>query len=443
MSKPMRMEQIRTTKTAVIHCLGCKVNQAEAAAMTQILEDTGFHVDPNADDPAVVIVHTCCVTSRAESKSIRAVGRVADRFPAARLIVTGCLAEVAPASLRRCACDAVILGAREKAGLAAHLGKKCTSGNIANTDGESTFVDLGAAGIPGRARAFLKVQDGCSQRCSYCIVPIARGPSRSLPPQRAIAQAVKLFNQGYAEIVLTGVHLGAYGRDLQPVCTLETLIEDILEQCPEVRVRLSSMEPQEITPQLIDLARRHHRFCRHFHIPLQSGDNRTLGRMGRPYDSALIDRLSHEILSEVPEACIGLDVMVGFPGEDEASFHKTLDLVLRCGAAYLHVFPFSPRPGTPAAHFNPRVPDQAIRDRVQELRQLSSELRLQFYSRFLGSTLDAVVESNPATPGGPMLVRTDNYILVRLVAGDHMPGEKVFPVILDEVLGNDVVGSYA
>lgn len=439
----MRMKSFKLMKKALVHVLGCKVNQAEAASMAAILENRGYHVASNVEDPDLVVVNTCCVTSKAEAKSRRAVGRLAARFPRAKLIVTGCLAEVNPASLERVAAGHTILSTFEKDRFQEFLTD--ASGSAGERDRRAassctTFMDLGAPGIPGRARAFLKVQDGCSQHCSYCIVPRARGPSRSLSAEKVMAHAHNLSGQGYGEIVLTGIHLGNYGMDLPQRSNLESLVENLLDQCPDVRFRLSSIEPQEITLGLIGLAARHPRFCKHFHIPLQSGDDAILKRMRRPYDSAMIMHLTETIREMVPDACIGMDVMVGFPGEDDRAFQQSVDTILGSVASYLHVFPFSPRPGTPAANFGPRVAEKEIQERVNELRRLSRDLRIGFYKRFLGRTLIAVVESGTDDDCDHVNTRTDNYIPVRVPRESLPPEIKSFEVTLERMLDDEVLG---
>lgn len=437
-AKQMKLSESK--KTALVRVLGCKVNQAEAAAMAAILEAKGYTIDSQAQHPDLVLVNTCCVTSKAEGKSRRLVNRIAQEHPSALLVVTGCLAEVNPTIGTDTGHNCLILGAFEKDRFADFLD--------AREDGKTgvfrrgawscdTFGDLGSPALSGRSRTFLKIQDGCSQRCSYCIVPIARGPSRSMPCATVLERAAELERAGYSEIVLTGIHLGCYGRDLEPRIVLEDLLEDLLAATGSIRFRLSSVEPQEITPRLIGLAAKNCRVCRHFHIPMQSGDDFVLARMGRPYDSAFMRDLVRRINAEVPEACIGLDVMVGFPGEDEKSFAGTRELIEGSGAAYLHVFPFSPRPGTPAAEFGEKVPDAVATQRVEELRALSGNLRRSFHERFLGATLTAVAESEPDETG-MVIARTDNYIPVRVAACD---ARGLFSVKVESISDDGVSGS--
>jgi threonylcarbamoyladenosine tRNA methylthiotransferase MtaB len=434
-----KMESSRKNKTAIVRVLGCKVNQAEAAAMTALLEQKGYCIDSAGKEPDLVLVNTCCVTARAEGKSRRMVNRLAEEFPAALLVVTGCLAEVNASGAH--GPRTTVLGTYEKDNLSEYLDSIADMEPAIVKKGSAhclTFGDLGSPAIRGRSRTFLKIQDGCSQYCSYCIVPTARGPSRSMQPVLAQERAVALDKAGYAEIVLTGIHLGLYGRDLTPRISLERLLEDLLSECKNARFRMSSLEPQEITPRLLELVSEHPRICKHLHIPMQSGDDYILQRMGRPYRTALLLDLFRSIAAGVPDACIGLDVMVGFPGEDEGSFARTRSLIEQSGAAYLHVFPFSPRPGTPAAKFRPRVPGPEALRRVEELRSLSNDLKCAFYERFNGTVRPAVAESLPDAETGSFIMRTDNYIPVQ-VSGSAVQG--IVRVKIEEISGTEVRGS--
>jgi len=444
MSKAMKTKPVLQKKKALVRVLGCKVNQAEAASMANVLERHGYEIDPAASNPDLVLVNTCCVTQKAEGKSRRMVGRLAEKFPEARLIVTGCLAEINPSSLESASAHTVLLSTSEKDLFDQYISgasERLTDSPQRSASSCRTFADLSSCGISNRARSFLKIQDGCSQRCAYCIVPTARGPSRSLEPRKVLEQAAQMQAAGCAEIVLTGVHLGSYGKDLSPVVTFEELVEQMVELCALTRFRLSSLEPQEITPRLIELMTQHPRICRHFHIPLQSGDDRVLKKMGRPYDAALIRRLMDKIVSGSPETCVGMDVMVGFPGEDDVAFRRTVDLVLEMAPAYLHVFPYSPRPGTLAASFKPRVPEKTARQRVEELRELSSKLRISFYERFLGRTLAAVLEGNSESRGAVLKARTDNYIPVNINGTRSLAQERHFPVRLENIVDGQVFGT--
>lgn len=421
--------------------LGCKVNQAEAAAISRLLEDHGYAiVDNGAVD--LVLIHTCCVTARAEGKSRRAVRQAASRNPNARILVTGCFAEINPDSLTDLTAPRNILGTARKDRLA-HDVSKLLAGAEECSDNEippiSGFGDLGAAVISGRARSFLKIQDGCSQHCTYCIVPKARGPSRSLAPNKVIQYAGDLAQAGTREIVLTGVHVGRYGLDLESGLALEDLLSRLLDACPNVRFRISSIEPPEITDRLIHMMSADPRICRHLHVPLQSADNAVLKRMARPYRAESVEMLVRKAVEAIPDVCIGMDVMVGFPGEDEDAYRRTVGFIESIRPAYLHVFPFSPRPGTPAARFVPRVPHDTAQRRVDELRRLSQSLRLDFYGRFIGRTVPAVSESEPHEHSQSLIARSDNYLKLRIPWNRSQNVPAVFSARITEVNEEEAV----
>ncbi|MFH0960548.1 MAG: MiaB/RimO family radical SAM methylthiotransferase, partial [Pseudomonadota bacterium] len=291
-----------------------------------------------------------------------------------------------------------------------------------------------------RSRAFLKVQDGCSHRCSYCIVPIARGPSRSMDLREVVEDVKFLVNAGYSEISLTGIHLGAYGRDLTPKTRLENLIEEILAATSGCRLRLSSIEPQEFSDGLLSLIKHNTRICKHFHIPAQSGDDKILKKMLRPYKTEFIVELLGKILESSPDSCLGMDVMVGFPGETDASFEKTVDFILRSGCNYLHVFPFSPRRGTVAYDMPDRPPVSLSHHRVDILRKISNDLRSKFYGKFVGRTLYALVERPGLDVDEWGKGLTDNYISVRIKGLKNIHEGYIVPIRIDSVGKDEVFG---
>jgi threonylcarbamoyladenosine tRNA methylthiotransferase MtaB len=431
-------------KRALVQALGCKVNQAEAEAMARALEARGYVVDPfGGQSPDLIVVNTCCVTSRAEGKSRRMAHSLSEKFPGAPLVIAGCLAEVNPGGFDRITGEKYLLGSASKGRfdvLADKLCGKC----VARPTGPDSLPETACGGEQvgrRRSREFLKVQDGCSQRCSYCIVPRARGPSRSLSPSIALDRAREIASAGAAEIVVSGIHLGAYGRDLTPRATLADLLESLLAACPRTRFRLSSIEPPEISSQLVSMVAGSANLCRHFHIPLQSGDDEVLARMRRPYNAEMISALVDSIRSAIPSVCIGMDVMVGFPGESSESFGRTLDLIQRLAPAYLHVFPFSPRPATPAASFEPRVSANAIRERVRRLRSLSAKLRTAFCERFVGKTMDVVAETKVNTGDGALVTRSDNYLLIKVIPPKGRAERRRFPVLVDQMRNGELWGS--
>jgi threonylcarbamoyladenosine tRNA methylthiotransferase MtaB len=283
----------------------------------------------------------------------------------------------------------------------------------------------------------LRIQEGCDSRCSYCLVPAARGPARSLAPEDVREGLRRLARQGVPEIILTGIHLGQYGRDLGSEWALSGLLGRVLREPDLPRLRLSSLEMEEITPGLIALFQRDRGLCPHLHIPLQSGDDRILALMNRAYTTSAYQKLLHRLRETLPLAALGADVIVGFPGEDEASFQRTLDFLTGLPLSYLHVFPFSPRPGTPAALFPNQVPSSVRKERARRLRDLDREMRRRFLELNLGQEAEAVVLGSAGTEGR-VPVLTENYLTVQVPG--PLVAEEIIRVRIIGGLGPDLVG---
>jgi threonylcarbamoyladenosine tRNA methylthiotransferase MtaB len=299
---------------------------------------------------------------------------------------------------------------------------------VGNIRDEKGISRLGATLFPGHTRAFLKIQDGCDAFCSYCIVPHARGASRSLPPEEVAERISSISRAGYREIVLTGIHLGAWGRDLQPRADLATLIRRIAEGCAVERLRLSSIEPRELKANLIALIGASKTVCRHLHIPLQSGDDGILAAMRRDYDAAFFRNLVRDLTSAVSGIAVGIDVMAGFPGETEEAFQNTLRLVEETPVAYLHVFPYSRRPGTPAAMMAGQIPEPEKKRRAQRLRAVGAMKRQKFAEKFIGTPLSVLVEGRTDKKTGSPVGFSDNYIPVA-VRGDGATANRIVRVM--------------
>jgi threonylcarbamoyladenosine tRNA methylthiotransferase MtaB len=435
-----------SNKHVLIKVLGCKVNQAEAASISGFLQNKDYVVSldathHNGDEPETVIINTCCVTGRAEAKSRRAVKRLAEAHPNARIIAIGCLAEVNPDSVVKLGENVTALGTFQKDRLDSLLEGPLKSAQPASDS--HTFRGFPFTPIEGRLRQFLKIQDGCSQRCSYCVVPIARGPSRSMPVDEVIQNAGLASDKGAAEIILTGVHLGCYGKDLEPRSSIELILKDLLRRFPGVGFRMSSIEPQEISSGLIELLASENNMRPHLHVPLQSGSDRILEAMCRPYGRDRVHSLLKTIKSGVPDICLGLDVIVGFPGESHDDFLETADLIKDVSPAYLHVFPFSPRTGAKAAELPDRPASSVVKERVETLRALSVDLRREFYRRFLGRTMVAVPESIDPDDDGFVTVRTGNYIKARVRCHRNRALNGPIKIDLLEIDGDSVIARIA
>lgn len=397
--------------------LGCKVNQYESEALARRLVADGWR---RAAGPPVdlCLINTCTVTGRAAMQSRQAVRR-ARRQGAGRIVVTGCYAQVEPEALTVINGVDLVVGHSEKhripalvQGLVERTAGRQTEAVVAPRSVAWPFEAICDAVVGGRTRPLLKIQDGCDAFCTYCIVPFARGRSRSMPAETVMARIADLGAAGYHEVVLTGIHLGRYGRDLSPATPLADLLRRIDAAGDIPRFRVSSVEPQEFDAALIAALTESPHCCRHFHIPLQSGDDAILRRMGRPYTGADVADLVLTLTRKVPAAAVGLDVLVGFPGESEDAFERTYQMVAGLPLAYLHVFPFSPRAGTPAARMSDPVPDGLITRRCARLRRLGQQKRLAFQRRFVGLEAAAAVEGRRDPQTGRLKMVTDNYLPV-------------------------------
>ena len=423
--------------------LGCKVNQFESASFRSGFEKAGLTT--GGDRPAdLVVINTCAVTSKAGAQSRQAIRQALRRNPGCRIVVTGCYAEAAAADIadmpELAGHTFTIIGNSEKHLLVRtalqedNLPEMLIGDIMAAT--EISRLPVGRFG--DKTRAFLRVQDGCDSYCSYCIVPFTRGPSRSLPADEVVRQAAIFADAGHREIVVTGIHLGHYGRDLVGGPDLTGLLAKLSAALPEMRYRISSLEPIEISEQLLALVASRPNLLPHLHVPLQSGDDEILGRMNRRYTTARFAEIIALCRRHLPDAAIGIDILVGFPGETEAHFRRTRTFVEGLDCTYLHVFPYSDRPGTEASSFRGKVakPEKALR--VAELLALGERKKIAFYRRQLGRSLPLLVESERSESG---LLRgyTDNYIPVQFTGPDTLMN-RVVMVELQQLDKTTVLG---
>jgi len=432
----------RKTENGLFRILtfGCKVNQCDTTGLAQALIARDWQAAPEGTAPDLLLVNTCTVTARADQQARQAIRRLAREFPGVPIWITGCYAQRAPGELAALPGVQGVLGNREKTQLAALLGE---------VQEGRTWVEVGAFApaeafqpwppplIPGHTRPRLKIQDGCEHHCTYCIVPQVRGPRRSLPPAEVAAALGHLAAAGYQETVLTGVNLGQYGRDLAPTSDLAALLRRLSALPRPPRLRLSSLEPQEVTPALLTELAAFPGFCPHFHLPLQSGAAPILAAMGRDYTPGEFQDLVQEIKRHFPDAGLGLDVLVGFPGETGADFEATFALVAELKVTYLHVFPFSPRPGTPAARM-PRVAATVIQSRAKIMRELGQRKKKQFLEAQIGKTGEVLVEG-PAFRAGRLQGLSANYLRV-LLPGPPEWQNRIVKVRFREFLGEALAG---
>jgi threonylcarbamoyladenosine tRNA methylthiotransferase MtaB len=453
----------KEAKRFKIITLGCKVNQFESACLRGVLLHAGWSEVLKEGCADVNIVNSCIVTQRASYQTRQAIRKVIKESPSATTAVIGCYAQVFPEELSGIEGVSLVIGNTMKSRvpeilldahthappLAKNPSQACCpttkfSSSQPSWEGELSdslqSTTLSAEMFSGRTRGFLKIQDGCDSFCSYCIVPFARGHLRSLHPQAAISMLRSFADKGYKEVVLTGIHLGKYGTDLQSGMNLHELLKLIREEGLPLRIRLSSLEPKEIDSDLIDMVASEPWLCRHFHIPLQSGDDLILRRMNRKYTSREFAALIDRIKERVPLAAIGVDVMAGFPGEDERAFKNTFDLLTELPVSYLHVFPFSPRKGTTASTLSGRVNEKETKRRADSLRGVGAEKRQVFHTSCLGKTFQVLAEGRKSRERGIIRGFSDNYLPVSFPSTQLLRNEFV-NVVIKKVEKNEVRGS--
>ena len=404
-----------------IATFGCKVNQYDSQAVREELLAAGLEETALPDRPDFVIVNTCTVTAAADGKARRFVRRIARDAPACRVIVTGCMVDRDAEQFGELPAVWRVLNNEQKPDIAGIIASETTDADACTQTGA---VD-GISGFAGRTRAFVKVQDGCDAWCTYCIVPSVRGKPRSRPMGEVLDEVRRLAAR-FREIVLCGIHVGLYGDESG--ATLADLIGEVLATSQIERIRLSSIGPEEITPELIDLMARSPRFCPQFHIPLQSGSDGVLARMGRRYTSGKFLAAIDAIRGEIDRASITTDVIVGFPGETGDDFQRTVDVCRAAGFSRMHIFPFSARPGTPAADMPDTCTAPVIAERKAALGDVASELALAFKQAFVGQTVDVLVETT-RDRSGKLCGYTGRYLRVLFDGDDSLKGE-IVPVAI-------------
>ena len=390
--------------------LGCKVNQFETETMEGLFKQRGYEVVPFDACADVYVINTCSVTSLGDRKSRQIIRRAHRENPQAIVAVCGCYAQVAPEEIRAIEGVRVVLGTKERAHIVDYVEKAMhedgIQGTITDIMQAKTFEDIPLYDSPERTRAFLKIEDGCQNFCSYCIIPYARGPVKSRQPEHVRREAEKLVAMGFKEIVLTGIHLGAYGRDLSGSITLA-------DACRE---------------ELFALIRADERFCAHLHLPLQAGSDKVLKDMNRHYDTAEFARLIKHVEQEVPGVAISTDIIVGFPGETEEDFQQGLDFVEKMNFARMHVFPYSHRTGTPAAARKDQVEEAVKKERVHRMQALADRKAEEFHKSFIGREMRVLFETEKdgITDG-----LTDNYI--RVYTDDAVDCGEIYTVKIDKL----------
>jgi threonylcarbamoyladenosine tRNA methylthiotransferase MtaB len=417
-------------KSVAFYTLGCKLNFSETSTIARQFQEMGFQRVPPTTNADIFVINTCSVTEHADKKCRQAIRKFAKQSPNAFIAVVGCYSQLRPDEIAQIEGVDLVLGTAEKESLPIYINSKGknTRAKVYNCEVDLINDFFPAYSSGDRTRSFLKVQDGCDYHCTYCTIPLARGKSRNIPIDRAVKQANEIAQQGIKEIILTGVNTGDFGRS-----TGESFIS-LLEALNDVngieRIRISSIEPNLITPDIVNLVAQKGKFLPHFHIPLQSGSNHILGLMKRRYSRELFADKVLNIKGNIPNVFIGVDIIVGFPGETDEDFIQSYQLMKDLKPSFIHVFPYSERPSTPAANFSGKVKSSVITKRAKTLLELSNRLHMDFYAQNVGQTDEVLFESSKK--GGRMYGFTKNYVKVEYPHTKELIG-KIAKVKLTEI----------
>lgn len=404
--------------TYKIHYLGCKTNQSDAMSYAGVLRQAGWKEATGRQSPSLLLVQTCTVTMSADAQGRQLARKLRRNYPESRILLTGCYAQRAESELREMPEVDYVIG-----NLNPERFKLLSE--IAGTPIQPSYPDFPWPGEFSRTRPYIKIQDGCDARCSYCIIPSVRGKSRSLPEDEVIRRICFLKDLGYREMILTGISMGGYGKDLAPPTSLTDLMTRIERLPGDFKIRLSSVEPEEINTDFVDVFASASRFQPHLHLPLQSASDTVLKKMRRQYLSDHYRKIVDRLYCRRPEVNLGTDLLVGFPLEDDAAFEETRAYVEDAPFAYCHVFPYSPRPDTPAAEYERVVPHQVVSERSAVLRDLSARKNRQYRQSFVGQARQGL------RLYGTDQVLTDNYIRVRVSDTSKMMLNQFLSVRID------------
>lgn len=416
------------TQKVAFHTLGCKVNQHDSAIMAALFQDAGYEVVDFNDLADVYVVNTCTVTHLSDRKSRQMIRHAARENPAATIVVCGCYAQTAKAELEALDEVDLIIGTNERHKVveAVETFRQDHVKTAYMADDEELFYyeDLPHERVSGMTRAYVKIQEGCDQFCAYCAIPYARGPLRSRSEQDTIDEINMLVERGYKEVILTGIHIGAYGRGVKDeTCDLTGLCRRILDETAIERLRIGSLEGIEVTDALIEMIASDERMAKHLHLPLQSGCDRTLSAMRRPYDTEQFREMMRRIRGKVPNIAITTDLMVGFPGETDEDFKESLVFCNDIAFSAMHIFKYSMRSGTPAAAMPDQIDPQIKERRAKQMADVAQKNKLDYERRFVGQTLRILVEEQ--TKDGLWTGHSSNYLLVTFPSENIRSGDFV------------------
>lgn len=426
------------------YTLGCKVNQADTASMENLFLRSGHQLVSFDGEADVYIINTCVVTNTGQRKSRQTIHRAIRKNPNALIVVTGCYPQTAAEEVKAIAGVDMIIGNQDRAQIVQLLEERLAHRQTDTLDAvhkltaSTAFEEMAAGDITDKTRAFLKIQEGCNQFCTYCIIPYARGPLRSRSLESIRTETQRLISAGFKEIVLIGIHLGCYGKENPDGPTLYDAVKTVLDVPGVQRLRLGSLESVEVEPRLLTLMQEDARFCRHLHLPLQSGCDKTLQAMHRPYTTAKFKTLLADIKTKVPDIAITTDVIVGFPGETEADFETTCKFAESCGFSKMHIFPFSARKGTPAEKFAVAVTEAVKKERADILGRIDETMHKTFLQAMVGQTAEVLFEQ----PAGEDYFEglTGNYQRVFVKSGGRNLGGEILPVKITAFDGEKLLG---
>lgn len=418
---------MKIMSTVAFHTLGCKVNHYETEAIWQLFKDANYErveFETNAD---VFVINTCTVTNTGDKKSRQIIRRAIRQNPDAVVCVTGCYAQTSSAEIMEIPGVDIVVGTQDRHKLLDYIqqfqDERQPINGVGNIMKNRTYEELEVPYFTDRTRASLKIQEGCNNFCTFCIIPWARGLMRSRDPEKVVEQATQLVNSGYKEIVLTGIHTGGYGQDLKNY-NLAQLLRDLDTIEGLERIRISSIEASQLTDEVIDVIGNSNKMVRHLHIPLQSGSDDVLKRMRRKYTMAHFSERLTKLHQALPDLAVTSDVIVGFPGESEDEFQETYDFIVNHHFSELHVFPYSPRIGTPAARMDNQIDEETKNVRVHKLISLSNQLAKEYASKFEDEVLEVIPEEMGEEPH-TLVGYADNYMKVRFEGDDSLIGQIV------------------
>lgn len=425
------------------YTLGCKVNQSDTASMERLFREAGYEIVDFAEKADIYLINTCVVTNMGQRKSRQMIHRAIRKNPNAFIVVSGCYPQTAAEEVKAIQGVDLIIGNQDRAAVVTLVEAAATEqsidayDNVKKLSAQTAFEELSADCETEKTRAFLKIQEGCNQFCTYCIIPYARGPLRSRSLENIKAEVEKLVAAGFSEVVLIGIHLGAYGKELKNGTSLTDAVKAALEVPGLARLRLGSLESVEVGEDLLDLMVSDERLQRQLHLPLQSGCDDVLKSMHRPYDTKVFAELLKKIRAKLPDVAITTDVIVGFPGETEENFATTREFVKACGFSKIHIFPFSPRKGTPAASFGEVVSEKVKQRRVEELAQVDRESHEKYCESMLDKTVSVLFEQESAE--GLWEGLSGNYVRIYARSEDNLSG-KIRRIMLKALYEDGMIG---